>query len=157
MVVIAEFQTRQNWRAFLPDGIEFTRIQAHKLENGRCDLHRLDPARDGPRLNTGVRYQQHHVGIVKGETAVLFLFFRAAGVNYTDVRGHDDIGRTGISTREQSATRTIHCRNAGPVKHRLERGAVENLADARRLRVVFEDRYPRHGLRGSEGRIPWRE
>ena len=96
-----------------------------------------------PGCDVRVRYQQHHVGIVMREAAMLGLLFGASGVNHADVRRHDDIGRPRIAAGPQIAAGAGNGGNAGRVKHGRERSAVKDLADSRRRGVALEDTHGR--------------
>src|SRR5713101_2597264 len=88
---LLQAQSWQDWSTFLLDGIEVVRIEPQGLKDSGSDLRGFDKAGHCAGMEVGIRHQQHDVGIVVRETAVFRLFLRASGVDYADVRLHDDI------------------------------------------------------------------
>ena len=78
-VAVRREQTWKHRRAFNLDGVKGGRIKAQELQDGRRHLTGFHKARNRPGLaDAGVRYQQHYVGIIMGEAAVLGLFLERA-------------------------------------------------------------------------------
>ena len=66
-------QVRQNRRAFDPDGFKRSWIEAEELQDSRGDLTGFYEAVVAVGGDARVRNQEHHVGVVMGEAAVLGL------------------------------------------------------------------------------------
>src|SRR5689334_15489566 len=86
--VAAVEERRQYWRAFQPHGIEGIRIEAQDFQNRGSHLSGLHKAVNGAGLDAGVGNQQHHVGIVMREAAVLGLLLQISGVDHAHVRNY---------------------------------------------------------------------
>src|SRR5277367_6120149 len=138
VVVLGSIQARQNGCAFLPDGIQARRIEAEDLQDSGGHLSRFHKAVDSARLDARVGDQQYHVGVIVREAAMLGLLLGAAGVNHSDVRRYDDIGRARVAARTEEAAGPGICRYARRVKQGCEGIAIKNLADSRLCRVGFQ-------------------
>jgi hypothetical protein len=80
------------------------RIQPQRLQDRRRYLRGCRFGRDGLCREAWMRYQQHDIGIVMREAAVIRDHRRAAGVGYAHVRGHDNVRRPRILPRPQPPT-----------------------------------------------------
>lgn len=130
MVAVAEIETRQDRRAFLPNGIEVVGIETQELENGGSYLSGFHKTVDGPAFELRIGHQNHHIGVIPGEATMLGLLFEASGVYNPHVRQDDDIGCAGIATFPKTSTGTRSIGHAGRIKNRVKRSAIEDLAES---------------------------
>jgi hypothetical protein len=109
-------QARQNRRALDLNGLQRVRIEAQDREDRRSHLRGFHETVDGSGPEIGVGYQEHHVGVVVGEAAVLGLLALAPGVNHPTLGATMMSGLRGSPPRQQSAAGTVHGGYSGSVK-----------------------------------------
>src|SRR5262252_4296498 len=71
LLVLAAEQSRQDGRPFLPNRVQGVRIQAQELQDRGRHLSRFHKTVHGPSRKARIGYQQHHVGVVMREAAML--------------------------------------------------------------------------------------
>ena len=103
----------QNRRTLHPDGIKSVWIKAEDLQDRRSHLSGLHETSDSAGTGVRIRYQQHHIGIVMCEPAVLGSLFEVSGIHHSHIWNHDDVRRARIAAFTQMAARTGKVGDAG--------------------------------------------
>ena len=73
--------SRKHLRTLHPHALQTRWIQTQRLQDGRSNLTGLYRRRKRLGLQARIRHQDHHVGVVVGEAAVLGLLLGASGIN----------------------------------------------------------------------------
>src|SRR6266850_4324841 len=84
-------QSRKDRCAFYLHGLELVGVESQGGENGGSNLGGFHRAGDRPGVKSGVRYENHHVGVGVREPTMLGLLLSARRVNYAHVRLDHDI------------------------------------------------------------------
>src|SRR6516225_1559745 len=125
---LAERKARQFLRAFEAHGVQQFGVEAESLQDRGSHLSRFHKAVDGPGRKARTGYQQHHIGIVMREAAVLGLLLEVSGIDHADVWNHDDVRRPGIAACTQMAAGTGSVGDARRVENGRYRTAIVDLA-----------------------------
>ncbi len=131
---LPEVDGGQNACSFGADGVELVGIDAEGLEDCGSDLGCANFRKDCSCVEARVGKQEHDVGVVMGESAVLGELLAAAGVDDADIRGHDNIRSARI--------------DGWVVVVKGKRRAEVDLAEADLVGVLLEDLDAGSGVRG---------
>src|ERR1700726_4328629 len=97
LIPLFKVESRKNRSEFFSNRLQAIGIESQGLQDGGSDLLGFDRSGDGLVLETRVRDQQHHVGVIMRETAMLHQFPGAPGINHSNIGLDKNIRRAWIS------------------------------------------------------------
>src|SRR6266700_3319752 len=71
---VAAKEERQNGRALFLNSVEFARVDAQRLQDGRSNLRSGHWSLHGAHVHARIRHDEAHVGVAKAESSVLGIF-----------------------------------------------------------------------------------
>ena len=100
--MVVEVESWQRLRAFQASSVQCVGIESESFQNGRSHLHGFDGAGDSLAIEARMRDEQHHIGVVAGESAMFRQLSRTSGVGHADVGCHDNVRGPGITIGRDS-------------------------------------------------------